>query len=132
MTTPQDPQYRHGTVTLRTIDHGQVTVPEPAWCTGHDNDPVNALADLTHNGAATTASAVTARYGQVDIMDARITQTPHGRTLPEPRPLLVVHVDVDATVAPEDARHLAQALRVAAVRLDRLIADLAHLRGEHR
>ncbi|MYW50581.1 hypothetical protein GTY64_03680 [Streptomyces sp. SID8376] len=128
----QSPRYRDRTVILDTLDHGEVTVPEPAWCTGHDDDLVGYLADITHNGPVITADVLTARYGRTPILEARITQAPHGEIRPEPLPLLAIQVDVDASVATEDGRHITQALRAAAVRLDRALDELAHLRGERR
>jgi hypothetical protein len=132
MTEPrkQAPRYRDRTVILDTIDHGEVTLPEPAWCIGHDDDPVGYLADITHNGPAITADATTAQHGRLHILEARITQAPHGSIRPEPLPLLTVHLDIDATVATEDGRNLTQALRTAAHRIDRALDGLAHLRGE--
>ncbi|MGX1512215.1 DUF6907 domain-containing protein [Streptomyces collinus] len=130
---PQDPQYGQGSVTLKTLDHGEVTVPEPAWCVGHDNEIVGHLADLTHNGPAATAGAVTARYGRIPVLDdVHITQAPHAVQQREPAPLLSIRLEVDVTVVPEDARHITQALRVSIARIGRAIADLAHLRGEQR
>ncbi|GGV86804.1 hypothetical protein GCM10010294_67900 [Streptomyces griseoloalbus] len=128
----QSPRYRDRTVILDTVDHGEVTVPEPAWCVGHDDDLVGYLADVTHNGPTITAAAVTARYGRTQILEARTTQAPHGEIRPEPLPLLYVHLDIDATVATEDGRHLTRALRAAAARIDRALDELAHLRGERR
>jgi hypothetical protein len=126
----QSPRYRDRTVVLQTIDHGEVTVPEPAWCIGHDDDLVEYLADITHDGPVITADATTTRYGRERIMEARISQAPHGEIRPEPLPLLHVHLDVDATVATEDGRNLTRALRAAAARNDRALDELAHLRGE--
>ncbi|MBL3670181.1 hypothetical protein JL475_30220 [Streptomyces sp. M2CJ-2] len=128
----QSPRYRDRVVVLDTLDSGEVTVPEPAWCVGHDDDTVGYLADITHNGATTTVAAVTARYGHLPVMDARITQAPHGQQQPELLPLLAIRVDVDATVDLEDGRHLTQALRAAAVRIDRALDEVARLRGERR
>ncbi|MFJ2949137.1 DUF6907 domain-containing protein [Streptomyces sp. NPDC087226] len=128
----QSPRYRDRTVILNTLDHGEVTVPEPAWCIGHDDDLVGYLADITHNGPVITADAVTARYGRTPLLEARISQAPHGEIRPEPLPLLYVHLDVDATVATEDGRNLTRALRAAANRLDRALDELTHLRGEGR
>ncbi|MBL3670252.1 hypothetical protein JL475_30610 [Streptomyces sp. M2CJ-2] len=128
----QSPRYRDRVVVLDTLDSGEVTVPEPAFCIGHDDDTVGYLADITHNGPTVTAAAVTARYGHLPVMDARITHAPHGQVLPEPLPLLAIRVDVDATVAIEDGRNLAQALRSAAVRIDRALDEVARLRGDRR
>lgn len=39
------------TVTLPTEDHGDVTLPEPAWCAGHaDHRPDSYRVDLDHKG----------------------------------------------------------------------------------
>lgn len=128
----QDPRYRDGTVILHTLDVGEVTVPEPAWCRGHDDDTVGYLADITHDGPVVQADTVTGRYGRLIVMRAHITQAPHGQVRPEPLPLLAIRVDVDATVATEDGRNLARALHSAATRIDRALNEVAHLRGERR
>lgn len=128
----QSPRYRDRTVILQTLDHGEVTVPEPAWCIGHDDDLVGHLADITHNGPVITADVLTARYGRTQILEARISQAPHGELRPEPLPVLYFHLDIDATVATEDGRHLTRALRAAAARLDRALDELTHLRGGRR
>ncbi|MEU7399717.1 hypothetical protein [Streptomyces sp. NPDC044948] len=128
---PQSPQYGQGTVTLQTLDQGDVTTAEPVWCRGHDDEIVGLLGDITHYGAAVTADAVTTRDGRTCIMAAQITQAPHGRH-PEKLPLMSIRVDVDTLATTEDARNISQALRVAAIRLDRATADLARQRGEQR
>ncbi|MFR0358617.1 DUF6907 domain-containing protein [Streptomyces sediminimaris] len=39
------------TVTLQTSDHGPVTIPEPAWCTGHtDHQPDTYRVEIGHKG----------------------------------------------------------------------------------
>ncbi|RPE44139.1 hypothetical protein EDD90_7369 [Streptomyces sp. Ag109_O5-1] len=124
----QDPRYREGTVTLDTVDHGEVTVDEPAWCIGHDDDTVGYLADVTHNGAPVTAPIVTGRYGPSKIMTARISHAPHAVELPEPFPLLSVELDAHGDLDPADGHNLARALRLAAVRVERLVAELEAVR----
>ncbi|MER7963586.1 DUF6907 domain-containing protein [Streptomyces ardesiacus] len=132
-TLQPNPRYSQGTVTLQTIDQGEVTVPEPAWCVGHDHEQVVHLADLTHTGPSATAGAVTARYGRIPVLeDVHITQAPHAVRQREPGPLLSIRLAVDVTVAPEDARNITQALRISIARIERAIADTAHLRGEKR
>lgn len=128
----QDPRYRDGTVTLQTSDHGEVTVDEPVWCIGHGDDTVGRLADVTHNGPPITATAITASHGEIEVMHGCITHAPHAVQQPEPHPVLYVALDLDASVDPEDGRHLTRAIRVASARLDRAIAELARLRGEGR
>ncbi len=41
------------TVTLATADHGDVTIPCPSWCAGHQlHDPESLRVDLVHAGPA--------------------------------------------------------------------------------
>lgn len=126
----QSPRYREGTVTLQTTDHGEVTVPEPAWCTGHDDEYVGYLADVTHNGRHARATAVTEEHGTVDVLDAHISHAPHAVAKPEPYPVVSVVMDVARELAPADGPPLVHALRLASIRLERLLAEAEHLRGE--
>lgn len=128
----QDPRYGEGVVTLMTIDQGDVTVPEPAWCLGHNDEPVGHLADITHNGRPITAHAVTAAHGQIEVAHGCISHAPHGVLQPEPHPVLYIALDLHNSFDPEDGRNVTRALRVAATRFDRALTDLAHLRGEGR
>ncbi|MER7574929.1 hypothetical protein [Streptomyces sp. NPDC126514] len=60
------------TVTLPTADHGNVTLPEPAWCAGHaHHDPLTALADLIHSGPTVGCS----HLGQ-PLLAAEIVHSP--------------------------------------------------------
>ncbi|PAN01019.1 hypothetical protein CJI59_13940 [Streptomyces sp. Alain-F2R5] len=128
----QQPRYGHGTVTLQTSDQGEITTPEPGWCVGHDDELVGYLADTAHNGPTLEAGVVTTVRGPATIMQAHLSHAPHLEIRPEPHPVLSVHLEFDGDLSPEDGRNLTRALRVAAARLDRAIADLAHLRGEQR
>ncbi|MEU8532086.1 DUF6907 domain-containing protein [Streptomyces parvulus] len=38
------------TVTLPTTDHGDVTLPEPSWCAGHNDHRPQYRTDLAHTG----------------------------------------------------------------------------------
>lgn len=40
------------TVTVPTLDHGDITIPEPAWCIGHTEDPPQLRSDTGHVGPA--------------------------------------------------------------------------------
>ncbi|WP_234539410.1 DUF6907 domain-containing protein [Streptomyces shenzhenensis] len=60
------------TITLATSDHGDVTLLEPAWCTGHSHhDPEMLRADLIHTGPL--AECV---YLGRDLLAAEIVQSP--------------------------------------------------------
>ncbi|MDX3507345.1 hypothetical protein PV755_00150 [Streptomyces caniscabiei] len=128
----QAPRYGDGTVTLQTLDAGEVTVPEPAWCTGHEGETVGHLADITHNGPHTTVTARTEQYGTVDILDARISHAPHARQQPERHPVVSARLDIELDLTVEDAKPVTHALHVAGLRLARLAADTRHLRGGTR
>lgn len=124
----QGPRYADGMVILQTVDHGEVTVPEPAWCTGHGWQPCPHLADVTHNSVRVKAGAMTEGHGWVDILQARISHAPYGER-PEPRPVVSVELDVQQDFTAEDVPKVAQGLRVAAMRLEKLAAEALHLRG---
>jgi hypothetical protein len=127
---PQRPRYGTGTVTLRTLDRGEVTVTEPAWCIGHDNDHVGHYADITHTGTPTSTTASTARHGDVEVFYGQVSHAPHREADPEPLPTLYVALDLNASVDTKDGRSLSRALRLASARLDRTLNDLARMRGE--
>lgn len=60
------------TVTLATADHGDVTLPEPSWCTGHPRHrPDDYRADILHQGPA-----VTLTFRGHHIADASLVQSP--------------------------------------------------------
>lgn len=60
------------TVTLPTLDAGEVTLPEPAWCIGHpDHQPNDHRADIHHRGPD-----VTLTFRGHHITDACLVQTP--------------------------------------------------------
>ncbi|MCX4972196.1 hypothetical protein [Streptomyces sp. NBC_00620] len=60
------------TVTLATLDHGEITIPEPAWCIGHPNHrPDDHRADILHSGPDTVL-AFRGRH----ITDASLVQSP--------------------------------------------------------
>jgi hypothetical protein len=128
----QTPRYGDGTVILDTLDGGEIITAEPTWCTGHDGEPVVHLVDITHDGPPVKASANTRQHGTVDVLDAHISHAPYAQAQPEPDPVISVRVDIDNTFTAGDSRHVARALQVAGLRLDRLAAETSRLRGEGR
>ncbi|KUN03972.1 hypothetical protein AQI95_21270 [Streptomyces yokosukanensis] len=58
------------TVTVPTLDHGDVTVPEPDWCTGHGPFPEH-RADLTHYGLEHRLT-----YNGAELFRLMLAQTP--------------------------------------------------------
>lgn len=55
------------TVTLSTLDHGDVTLPEPAWCAGHDGHQPEYLTDLTHASVDVTLGLPGVPVGVAEI-----------------------------------------------------------------
>ncbi|MEE1763683.1 DUF6907 domain-containing protein [Streptomyces sp. SP18BB07] len=61
------------TITLLTVDHGLVTLDEPAWCVGHtDHRPETHRADILHKGPDVE---LTFRGGEVLV--ACLAQSPY-------------------------------------------------------
>lgn len=62
------------TVTLTTADRGQVTIPEPTWCIGHQHhDPETLFIDITHSGPD-----IALRFRHLALLSAGLIQAPHG------------------------------------------------------
>lgn len=59
------------TVTLSTIDHGDVTVLEPAWCAGHADHRPEYRVDITH-----TSPKVPLTFRGRTLGEAVISQAP--------------------------------------------------------
>lgn len=117
------------TVTITTFDHGEVTVPEPAWCVGHEWQPNPHRADITHNSIRVKASMHTDSRGLTQFMRAYISHAPFREIEPEPFPVVSVELDLALDLDPDDTRNLAEALRSAAFRLERVAAEAERLRG---
>jgi hypothetical protein len=92
LSTPARPP----TVTVPTLDHGPVTLPEPVWCTGHTG-PAGYRADVAHTGPETGLAIATPR-GPVTILSTSLTAYPYGNAPDDPRPFL--SVDLGASTAP--------------------------------
>lgn len=63
------------TVTVDTIDHGPVTVPEPFWCSGF-HPPGGYRADIAHDGEEVALVVDTACHGEVRVLSAALYQAP--------------------------------------------------------
>ena len=118
-------------VDVTVIETRIVPIPEPDWCID-PHDGANHFTDLTHNGTPFVAPIVTAHYGPSQIMTAHVSHAPYLSLRPEPFPVLSVELDWHGDLDVADGRNLSRALRLAAVRLDRALDDLARLRGDHR
>ncbi|MFD8640828.1 DUF6907 domain-containing protein [Streptomyces zaomyceticus] len=113
-------------ITLPTTDHGPVTLPEPTWCTGHNNHIPGYRIDLTHTGtehefAFTGEKLLVAMLSQ----DPFVTDPGRRRT-----GLYVEQTGYAATLDPAEIRQLAAALTVHAMHLRTLAAELAAIQAE--
>lgn len=109
------------TVTVHTLDHGPVTLPEPSWCAGHTDGPAEHRVDLHH------AAPVPVPEGLVD-MDAELVEFPYGTT-PVPVSVHVELVAPGATLDPDGLREFAAGLSARAALLVEFADRLATLRA---
>lgn len=111
-------------ITLHTVDHGDVTLPEPTWCAGHQHhDPESERADLMHAGPAVDL----VHLGDT-LFSAELVQSPYATSsAPElggPTPGVSVH-PLGATLDPVQLYSLAADLDTYADRLRDLADQLA-------
>lgn len=126
----QSPRYGAGTVTLQTLDQGEVTIPEPAWCEGHDGQLVGPLAEVSHDGRDFVATVDTASLGEVALLRANITHAPYLVRQPEPHPVAYVEALEAVSVDAGELRMVAARLAVTAGRLRDLAGELDRLKRE--
>lgn len=63
------------TVTVRTVDHGVVDLPEPGWCVKAHRDDVH-RADIHHQGVEHAAKVDVPGTGRVSFLTAFLSQYP--------------------------------------------------------
>ncbi|MFD0224810.1 DUF6907 domain-containing protein [Streptomyces hirsutus] len=109
------------TVALPTVDHGDVTLPEPSWRLGHhDHQPTDQRADILHRGPD-----VTLTFRGHHITDAGLVQSPFSTVDVPGLCSSTPGISVSIIARPLDARgiyELAAALDTYADRL-RTLAD---------
>lgn len=74
----QNPEYGDGWVAVDTLDHGRVTMPEPAWCTGHDELQAQMRVDTCHFSAETAAE-----YAGTEFLPVCFSQAPFSAVQPQ-------------------------------------------------
>ena len=117
----QAPRYGNGTVTLQTLDHGEITIPEPTWCQGHDGEQVVQRVDVTHVGPT-----VAGEYAGVEFLPACISWGPFAEQRPEPYPLADV-ADFPG-MNPDELRELASETGLHAGRIYSKANELDRIR----
>lgn len=118
------------TISLPTVDAGEITLPEPSWCAGHsDHQPDTHRVDITHNSSEISA-ALDTRHGRIRYLTAWIAQAPYSSYAPEALPLVAVDVNAETVGLDPDAVRAFTALTRAHLGiLDRLADECDRLRG---
>ncbi|MFI1937724.1 DUF6907 domain-containing protein [Streptomyces purpureus] len=113
------------TVTLPTLDHGDATMPEPAWCTGHTEHQPCHRVDLAHTGPEHAFA-----FDGSTLLVAMLTQDPYATDPARQRTgLYVEQTGWAATLDYAGLRQLAAALTVHAMHLRMLADELAAIRA---
>jgi hypothetical protein len=122
------PRPASSTVTLDTIDHGPVTFDCPPWCIGHGWQAGQGIGrnDITHNSVEVKATADTYSYGPQNLLRVWMSWAPFVELVPR----VVVELDLQGEYEAEEITHLADVLRTAAVRVEKVAAEAIRLRGE--
>ena len=107
------------TVTLPTLDAGNVTLTCPAWCAGHtDHRPDTHRVDLDHKGPETRLT-----YNGVVLWTAFIGQAPFATDPAQRGPgLYVEQGHLARTFRPVDVYDLASAIETHADQLTEILA----------
>ncbi|MGW0417519.1 DUF6907 domain-containing protein [Streptomyces sp. NPDC003015] len=116
------------TVTLATVDAGEITLPEPPWCTGHADQLPGYRADILHRGPDLTLA-----FRGGEILNAALAQSPYATSSDPEMGGPVVGVSVyppGRTLTPASVYDLAAALDSYADQLRDLADELATLRPD--
>ncbi|MER6315867.1 hypothetical protein ABT237_19100 [Streptomyces sp. NPDC001581] len=111
------------TVTVHTLGHGAVTIPEPIWCTGHADLPTGYRDDIHHSGPEQVID-----YDGQAVLTAELVEFPFGMR-PIPPSVYVEILVPGASLDPAALEGLADILTEQAAELRRLALRLAVLRA---
>ncbi|MET9129788.1 MULTISPECIES: DUF6907 domain-containing protein [Streptomyces] len=115
------------TVVLATLDHGDVILPEPAWCVGHaDHRPDSYRVDLCHTGSEHQLTHDGELLWTASLGQAPCASRPQGRTLG----VYVAQDGYARTLDPVGLYDLASTLDAHADHLRELADQLAALLNE--
>jgi hypothetical protein len=111
---------------LDTIDHGPVEVTCPAWCIGHgwQVDAGIGRNDIDHRSVRVKAGTFTEADEWLPVLTAHISWAPFREQVP----VISLVVDVEGDFDAEDGPNVAEALRVAASRVEALATEAIRLR----
>ncbi|MDX2639933.1 DUF6907 domain-containing protein [Streptomyces stelliscabiei] len=110
---------RH-TVTLETLDRGNVTIPEPVWCAGHDAHVPVHYVDLTHYGPEDVLT-----FDGDDLYAVMLAQSPHSPRASRTTGVYVEQSGFAHTLDPAELEDLADHFIRHAEQLRRRARELA-------
>ncbi|MBT2673972.1 hypothetical protein J7E95_24755 [Streptomyces sp. ISL-14] len=108
------------TVTLPTLDHGDVTLPEPSWCAGHPDPRPQYRTDLTHYGPEHRLT-----FNGDELFRLMLGQSPHAEETSREVCAYVEQSGYTGSLAPAGLYDLAATLDAHADRLRDLADQLA-------
>ncbi|MFD4245081.1 DUF6907 domain-containing protein [Streptomyces sp. NPDC058525] len=111
------------TVTVPTLDHGSITIPEPDWCTGHPEAPAEYRDDVHHAGPEYLVD-----HDARAVLAAELVEYPFGLR-PVPPSVYVGLLVPSATLDPAGLEALAEVLVERAAELRQLALRLTVLRA---
>ncbi|MFE2017575.1 DUF6907 domain-containing protein [Streptomyces sp. NPDC059499] len=113
------------TVTVPTLDQGNITITEPAWCAGHDGDQPQFRSDTGHLGAPHRAD-----FDGDELAFAALAQDPFAEHADRSVGVLVEMGQLARALTPAELDGLAAVLVDYAGTLRRLARQLSALRTE--
>ncbi|MGW3646674.1 DUF6907 domain-containing protein [Streptomyces sp. NPDC000878] len=115
------------TVTVPTLDHGEITIPEPAWCAGHEGQPAGCRSDFLHRSPARAFAFRGKQLGAAGLVQGPFAE--HASRLTEAHLTLIIE---GVTLNPVGLYDLAGALDRYTDRLRDLADELHALLGGGR
>lgn len=114
------------TVTVQTVDHGAVTLPEPSWCVAR-HDVEGYREDISHEGAPFPLLVPTDCHGHVETLPVFFSCRPFSAS---PAVHAVLELDQWHEFSPAGLDRAAAALVEHAATLRAFARQLSVMRGE--
>ncbi|MER6402983.1 hypothetical protein ABT269_05505 [Streptomyces viridosporus] len=116
------------TVTLDTLDSGPVTFDCPAWCIGHawQEGAIVGRNDITHRSVRVKAGTVTETRDWLPMLTAWVSWAPFAELVP----VISLVLDAEGDYQAEDGARIAEGLRLAASRIERIATEALRLRQD--
>lgn len=118
------PEPRARTVTVQTIDQGDVTIAEPSWCAGHAGDAPQLLSDTGHLGTEHRAE-----FDGEELAFAALSQDPFAVRADRGVGVLLEMGSLARSLSPDELDTVAAVLVQYAATLRHLSRQLGTLQG---